>query len=167
MLTFPFRLPVPVPFQKAITPFTCAHTPCWRSASCYYTSNCDTETGRHGAQISFFFTSSGIAKSILTLLKEENVSNMTIFVSLREEHFEILLPKLTVGDHAVLLKLWDSREQGLQRSRDVSVCNFSAYLALHTSYTSFFLHSLAPCVLSSGSEQSCQGLDNFKSEMAS
>ena len=35
----------------------------------------------------------------LSVLEEENVLNMKVFVSLREEHFEKLL---TVGDHAVL-----------------------------------------------------------------
>ena len=45
--------------------------------------------------------------------------SMAVFVTLREEHFEKLLPRLTVGDHAVLLKLWDSK-QGLVHSRSVS-----------------------------------------------
>ena len=63
-------------------------------------------------------SSSGMTDDSLSVLEEENVLNMKVFVSLREEHFEKLLPKLTVGDHAVLWKLWDSK-QGSTTSRDV------------------------------------------------
>ena len=36
--------------------------------------------------------------------------SMKVFSALREEHFEKLLPKLTAGDHALLWKLWDSKQ---------------------------------------------------------
>ena len=32
---------------------------------------------------------------------------MDIFIVLKEEHFERLLPKVKVGQHAQLLKLWE------------------------------------------------------------
>ena len=57
----------------------------------------------------------GLARETMIVLEEENVLNMKVFVSL---HFEKLLPKLTVGDHVVLWKLWDSK-QGSTTSRDV------------------------------------------------
>ncbi|CAI8030351.1 hypothetical protein GBAR_LOCUS17213 [Geodia barretti] len=67
----------------------------------------------------FVLSTCGITDTSITVLEDVNVSSMTVFVSLREEHFEKLLPRLTVGDHAVLLKLWDSK-QGVERSGDSS-----------------------------------------------
>lgn len=40
---------------------------------------------------------------------KKSVLTMSVFVSLREERFEKLLPKLKVGEHATLLKLWDTK----------------------------------------------------------
>ena len=52
---------------------------------------------------------SGIQENSITVLEEESVLSMGVFLSLREEHFEKLLPKLTAGEHATLLKLWDAK----------------------------------------------------------
>ena len=52
---------------------------------------------------------SGIGESSITVLEEESVLSINVLLSLREEHFEKLLPKLSVGDHATLLKIWDSK----------------------------------------------------------
>ena len=43
------------------------------------------------------------------MLEEESVLSINVLLSLREEHFEKLLPKMSVGDHATLLKIWDSK----------------------------------------------------------
>lgn len=56
-----------------------------------------------------FLLLSGIGESSIPTLEEESVLTMSVFVSLREEHFEKLLPKLKVGEHATLLKLWDTK----------------------------------------------------------
>ena len=41
------------------------------------------------------------------VLVEEGITSKRVFSSLREEHFEKLLPKLKVGQHALLLRIWD------------------------------------------------------------
>ena len=51
----------------------------------------------------------GLGNATLSVLSDEHVSNMDIFLHLREEHFERLLPKLTVGEHATLLQLWERK----------------------------------------------------------
>ena len=50
---------------------------------------------------------------------EEGVVSLAIFSSLREEHFEKLLPKLRVGQHAMLLRLWDRQNLCNWRCHDV------------------------------------------------
>ena len=50
---------------------------------------------------------SGVSEAAIAVLEEELVLNSVVFSCLREEHFERLLPKLKVGDHAALLKVWD------------------------------------------------------------
>ena len=42
-----------------------------------------------------------------TVTKLEDVTTMEIFKSLRAEHFTKLLPKLSVGQHALLLTTWE------------------------------------------------------------
>ena len=54
------------------------------------------------------FCISGSFEGTKKILNEQGIISKSIFYSLREEHFERLLPKLTLGQHAVLLKLWDS-----------------------------------------------------------
>ena len=51
---------------------------------------------------------SGVSEEAIAVLEEELVLNTVVFSCLREEHFEKLLPKLKVGDHAALLKVWDN-----------------------------------------------------------
>ena len=55
--------------------------------------------------------SAGVSEEALQVLGDEEILTMTIFSSLREEHFERLLPKLKVGQHALLLKLWDESSE--------------------------------------------------------
>ena len=43
----------------------------------------------------------------MTVLVDEQIISFAVFNSLREEHFEKLLPRLKVGQHALLYKLWD------------------------------------------------------------
>ena len=52
----------------------------------------------------------GMGDGTMSVLAEECV---LVFLCLREEHFEKLLPKLTVGDHACLLQLWETKVQVL------------------------------------------------------
>ena len=54
--------------------------------------------------------SAKISEETCVLLEEEGVIFLDVFSSLREEHFERLLPKLKVGQHALLMKLWDSQQ---------------------------------------------------------
>ena len=51
----------------------------------------------------------GLGEGALSILSDEAVFTMDVFQRLREEHFEKLLPKLTVGDHAILLQLRDTK----------------------------------------------------------
>ena len=48
--------------------------------------------------------STGISEDTTTVLQEERVTTLTVSSSLREEQ---LLMELKVGQHAVLMKLWD------------------------------------------------------------
>ena len=49
------------------------------------------------------------------MLKDEEITTDKMFQSLREEHFEKLLPKLKIGQHALLLKLWDESTEASVR----------------------------------------------------
>ena len=55
----------------------------------------------------------GMGDGTMSVLAEECVLTMDVFLRLREEHFEKLLPMLTVGDHACLLQLWETKVQVL------------------------------------------------------
>ena len=50
--------------------------------------------------------STGISQDTAEVLEEEGVLSLTIFTTLRE-HFDKLLPKIKVGQQALLMKLWD------------------------------------------------------------
>ena len=50
---------------------------------------------------------SGVSEETKKVLLDEGIVSQSIFSSLREEHFERLLPKLKVGQHALLLRTWD------------------------------------------------------------
>ena len=51
----------------------------------------------------------GLGEGALSTLQDEAVFSIHVFQRLREEHFERLLPKLTVGEHAILLQLWETK----------------------------------------------------------
>ena len=51
----------------------------------------------------------GISESSLGVLLNEDVATADTFASLEKEHFNKLASKLTVGQHALLLKLWRSQ----------------------------------------------------------
>ena len=56
-----------------------------------------------------YFISEGVtAETIEELVKEEIVTT-DIFLSLKDQHFTRLLPNLTVGQHALIVKLHSSR----------------------------------------------------------
>ena len=57
--------------------------------------------------LSSFLSSSGILRSTLDVLIQERMSSNTIFKSLSPQHFDVLLPKMSVGQHALLL--WNTR----------------------------------------------------------
>ena len=62
-----------------------------------------------------YLSKAGLSEAAIAVLEEEVVITFVIFQSLREEHFERLLPRMKVGQHALLLKMWEgmSREVGL------------------------------------------------------
>ena len=51
-----------------------------------------------------------INEQTIGVLEEEMVRTMETFILLKEEHFERLLPRLKVGQHAQLLKLWEEMQ---------------------------------------------------------
>ena len=59
--------------------------------------------------------SANISEETCSVLEDEGIILLEAFSSLREEHFERLLPKLKVGQHALLMRLWD-REQNVWRN---------------------------------------------------
>ena len=59
------------------------------------------------ASLQSLLKSSGISEDSISVLEEEGVVSLAILTSLREEHFEKLLPNLKVGQHALIMKIWD------------------------------------------------------------
>lgn len=59
----------------------------------------------------------GLTVETLAVLEKEEIVAFNVFKSLREEHFEKLSSKLAIGQHALLLKVWDCSED---RRREVS-----------------------------------------------
>ena len=49
----------------------------------------------------------GVSDETIDILVEEEIRTVNVFTSLGEEHFRKLLPKMKVGHHALLIKLWD------------------------------------------------------------
>ncbi len=74
-------------------------------------------------KFSSFLSSSGILISTLNVLIQEQISSETIFKSLRSQHFDILLPKMSVGQHALLLTLWNTERD------DDDVIDIISYLS--------------------------------------
>ena len=60
-----------------------------------------------------------ISDDTVKVMEEEGVVSLAIFSSLWEEHFEKLLPKLRVGQHAMLLRLWDRQNSCNWRGHDM------------------------------------------------
>ena len=56
-----------------------------------------------------YFISEGVTSETIESLIAEEVLTTEIFLALKEQHFEKLLPNLKVGQHALLLKLHNSR----------------------------------------------------------
>ena len=76
---------------------------------------------------------SEVSEAAIAVLEEELVLNSVVFSCLREEHFERLLPKLRVGDHAALLRIWD--KSSVQEAEvHVSWCFFYSYSHRWTCY---------------------------------
>ena len=48
----------------------------------------------------------GVSDSTMNVLLEEDVSTRDTFTSLEREHLRKLALKLTIGQHAVILKVW-------------------------------------------------------------
>ena len=57
------------------------------------------------ASLGSWLRSEGVTEETMKVLTEEEVISMDILCALKEEHFSLLLPKLKVGQHALLLKL--------------------------------------------------------------
>uniref|UniRef100_A0A1X7SIT4 Uncharacterized protein n=1 Tax=Amphimedon queenslandica TaxID=400682 RepID=A0A1X7SIT4_AMPQE len=50
--------------------------------------------------------SAGVAQATIEVLENEMVLTSEIFYSLAESHFQQILPKIKVGQHALLLSIW-------------------------------------------------------------
>lgn len=55
----------------------------------------------------------GISDSSLSILLNEDISAAETFASLEKEHLNKLALKLTVGQHALLLKVWRTQSSKL------------------------------------------------------
>ena len=49
-----------------------------------------------------------ICEAAISVLEEELILTSVVVGSLPEEHFDKILPKMKVKEHAALLKLWDT-----------------------------------------------------------
>ena len=49
-----------------------------------------------------------VSSETIVVLKSQDIKNKSVFLSLREEHFASLLPKVKIGEHAILLNWWES-----------------------------------------------------------
>ena len=63
----------------------------------------------------------GVSEHTKKILVDQGIVSQPIFSSLREQHFQRLMPKLTLGQHALLLKLWESCTYGNWRSSEHEV----------------------------------------------
>ena len=54
------------------------------------------------------------------MLIEEDVLNLVTFSSMREEHIEQLLKKLKIGQHVVLLGVWEEVALGMGKKNTCS-----------------------------------------------
>ena len=50
----------------------------------------------------------GIFTPTLGVLEEEKVMSERIFKTLKKEHFERLLPRMSIGQHALVMNVWES-----------------------------------------------------------
>ena len=57
-----------------------------------------------------FLYKKSINDETIEILEKEMVLSKEIFCVLKEEHFERLLPHVKVGQHALLLKLWEETQ---------------------------------------------------------
>ena len=60
----------------------------------------------------------------------EDISTVETFASLEKEHLNKLVPKLTVGQHPLLMMLWRSHSSKLQNN---NFCTFDIYQLCHLS----------------------------------
>ena len=62
-------------------------------------------------QFNSYLDTAGVTAETKKVLLEQGIVSKMVFSSLREEHFERLLPSVTLGQHALLLKVWDCSTQ--------------------------------------------------------
>ena len=67
---------------------------------------------------SFMLDTAGVSESTKKILVDQGIVTRSIFSSLREEHFQRLTSKFTLGQHALLLKFWESGGYSTWRSND-------------------------------------------------
>ena len=58
---------------------------------------------------------SGVNSSTIDVLESEMIVTKEIFFSLGDSHFQHILPKLKVGQHALLLNIWQKVSFGFDR----------------------------------------------------
>ena len=69
----------------------------------------------------------GINASTMEILEEELIVDWGIFKSLSVVHLEKLLPRLTLGQHALLSQIWENNNTSKLNYRDTSVTPVSEY----------------------------------------
>ena len=74
--------------------------------------------------------SEGSTSETIQVLADEEILSLDVFASLKEDHFRLLLPKLKVGQHALVLRI---HNQHMKKLTDVSLansCNATCALAM-------------------------------------
>lgn len=89
-----------------------------------------------------------LTEETLDVMMDEMILSKGVFLSLQRDHFMKLLPKLKVGQHAVLLKYWeDERYSKAEQSKDLLSnysCNSSEERFSRSSSSSGSVRSRSP-----------------------
>ena len=58
-----------------------------------------------------FLSSVGVTDESISVLEKEAILSKSVYFSLKREHFERLLPFLKVGQHALILSIWERNQR--------------------------------------------------------
>ena len=59
------------------------------------------------SQLAKLLEDGGVSHTRLSVLEAEDIVSRCVFVALRKEHLESLQQRVTVGQHACLMKVWE------------------------------------------------------------